>query len=228
MNSNKYVYCPKCGLFSNFEDRHYETCQSEEAIENYIDGVNICCYACGRQDVEYSDASLEKKELAVCKRCEKNCRTKKYFKYEYLWSYNTHQVHKLSIDRQLVFYVREFNINKIKELLKKGANANYIHKQDTIRNYGYHYILLYNNDGSSMNENNNNLTDTNLLEHCITEFRWTYDVDDEQLCNKIIKSAKLLLDHGANKKTGKDFFESYLGKFTEKDGLKYTFYSIFE
>lgn len=223
MELEKFLICAKCAILFNSKEAHFENCLVDEPIINYKDGKNISCYTCGREDVDYSQSELEKKEFARCIKCESNCQTKRCYKYDYLWTLHTEQVHKLDINRQLLFYTKEFNIEKVKELLEAGANPNIIFKQYTIRGWGYHYVLCYNFDGSIIN--NKKSIFLSSLHNCIEEFRWA---DNDNFKNKIIHTAKILLDFGAEKEKNKELFESYLGKFAEEDGLKYTFYSLFE
>ena len=58
--------------------------------------------------------------------CEADCRTKRTYKYDYLWSVHKNQVHKLSLDRQLMYYVCKWNLLKMREILEKGANHKFI------------------------------------------------------------------------------------------------------
>lgn len=227
MEIEKYIKCAKCAGLYNYKDNHYEKCTIDEYFVNYKDGINICCYICGKEDVRYSSYELENPECARCVNCEADCRTKRTYKYDYLWSAHTNQVHKLSLDRQLMYYVRKWNLLKMREILEKGANPNFEFRQDYYRGHGHFYLLYYNADGTEMNTSGeNNLINQSPLRHCIEEFRFC-DSDDQR--NKIIEMAKLLIEFGANVIEEKIFFESYLGKYQNKeDGLRHVFYSLFE
>lgn len=222
---DKYIKCPKCAKLCNYKENHFENCTVDEPIINYVNGINLCCYTCGRKDVNYSPSELENPEKARCRECESSCITERCYKYDYLWSARTDQIHKLDLNKQLLYYTNEWNIPKMKEVLEKGANPNYEYIQDYYRGHGRFYLLYYNEDGSEMFAEDKKIRDS-AINYCITEFRFC---ENDKQRNKIIEMAKLLIEFGADKIKGKEKLETYLSKsLAQKDVMRWNFYSLFE
>lgn len=225
MEPERYIKCSNCAGVFNYNDRHPSTCNFPNLEITFKDGINICCWTCGREDVEYSEKELEKKEQARCTRCESNCRMQKFKQFEHLYSYHTDQVHKLEIDRQLQFYVREGNLIKVKKLLEKGANPNYIFNQATFSADGCWYVLWYNADGSINTEPTHPALRETMLSICIGNFRYG---DYENDFIREFQIAKLLVEYGANTNDELQVYEKLCGKYEEGDGIRYDFYSLLQ
>lgn len=236
--SNKLLHCkcPYCNELLPYNDKktHMDNCNPNW---NEINGT-LYCYSCGKLNTDknlFTSSQLNKEHLARCKECVTNNNYNKYVKYKYTISAsyinNTNLFYDnkmLKLNKELYSYASDFNYEKVLELLQQGANPNYVRQADIIEWIEYtdicdkKYICpvgfyLYDENGNEISEKAS-YQPTTAFRSCIFSLSSVY-------CNfnNIYKTAKLLLEFGADKEDAlmyldhlyycktyaKEFFEFY-------------------
>jgi hypothetical protein len=184
MCTDKYIICKYCGKLYLYEDNHINNCK-----DNNI----LLCYSCGQPNKQFSLSQLKKENLARCMDCIDVNITHKYEKYKHLYEI-TEFSENLNLNKQLEYYVNNLNFIKVKECLQKGANPNYCRQAYCIQ-ANMQKVLLYNKDGSEIEEDDDNLPRPKTpLRLCIFFLSNVYLKEMDIYC-----IFKLLIKFGANK-----------------------------
>ncbi len=206
----KYIKCKHCGIICNLNSSHIEEC-----IINWndLDGIQSC-YTCGKSNSSYSKKQLELGFRARCINCVKKGYAEKYAPFIYCYKkllYDNIYLDKITLNKQLEYYVKELDVDKVKELLIKGANPNY-HRQETVfLNTTDREVYLWTKDGEEIMQNEKEflqpITPLRLcvfyLSNCL--FTWN-DIE------KLYSIGKLLIEYGADKKDALLYFNDLYGE----------------
>lgn len=219
----KYIKCKYCSKLCIYGSTHLSDC-----ITNWNDDLGLTsCYSCGIDFEEkiFSQSQLEKGYLARCKNCTNTNQNNiiKYEKFVHLYKssncekiVNKQHINKQHINKQLIYHINKLNEKKIYELLKDGADPNYI-IQMTIFNEKYEYIYLYDSDGNEIKENDNGkiIQPLNSLRLCI--FRLCDCTITNESLTSLYNIAKLLIEHGADKNDGLIYYNHLYGNIILHD-----------
>jgi len=206
MSQIQYIKCPYCSKTVSYNENHLNIC-----IPNYVDGILLNCYSCGKQNKKYSNSQLTKEDKARCIDCVSNDIKTKFMPYRHLYINEYHREHydvNNTIDKQLEFAVGELNLPKVNELLEIGANPNY-NRQDTFQPINkFIRLLSYNADGSEKPENDD-IQPSTPLKLCVFRFS-----DCDLTCSQrstLIKIAEQLIKYGASAIEAKEYYECRYG-----------------
>lgn len=198
----KYIKCKYCGQICIYNSLHQENC-----ITNWNENSGLkSCYSCGIDYNEkiFSQTQLKKDFLARCIKCVSTNPNKiiKHEKYIHLYkkSINEKIVSIQNINKQLEYYIKELNEEKIYELLKSGADPNYSRQKTIYDNKNHEYVYLYDSNGNEIKENdddNNVIQPINPLRLCI--FYLCDCTNTDEKFRLIFNIAKLLIDYRADK-----------------------------
>jgi hypothetical protein len=203
MNYMNYIKCKFCNELCNYNnmDEHMDNCNP-----NWNEEIGlISCYSCGelysKNNKLFSSSQLNKQFLARCKDCVKSNKNNKYAKYVYNYKklilYDDEIINILSLNKQLEYYIKQYDYMKVIELLKKGANPNYV-RQMTINNLNEYNILLYNENGLEKEEIDIEFPQPKTpLRLCI--FFLCNLCNTETDYQKLYEISKSLVNFGANK-----------------------------
>lgn len=200
MNTQDNFICEYCGkIITNILD-HIEKCSSDNSRNYDENGKVLRCYSCGLTDQEYS-----KSQLSVEKSRCKNCVASNIKEKHKPFAYPAYKGVK-NDNTELMENVERIDLEKVRELLEKGANANY-HRQD----YFYNVIqnrAKYNFDGSEKEENDKKQPCT-PLKMCV--FRFSDCVIGLEQRREIIKIVELLLSYGGDRMEALEYFWDLYG-----------------
>jgi hypothetical protein len=210
-----YIKCKFCNNLFDCDNinNHMNNC-NPNWCEDY--GL-IYCYSCGKPYDKNSQlftiSQLNKQNYARCKQCIQENKLDKYARYNYnykkLTSYTCEIMDKLSLNKQLEYYIEVCDEVKVFDLLKKGANPNYC-RQMTIDNLNDRCVLLYDIDGLEKEE-----PDTEILQPktplrlCI--FFLCNLLNTESDFQKLYNISKMLIEFGANRNDAFTYYRSLYG-----------------
>lgn len=209
-----YIKCKSCNLLIHCKNNsHIDNC-----YPNWNDASGlIFCYSCGLlysgNEGMFSSKQLNKERYARCKQCIQNNKTDKYAKYIHnykkLSSYDEYTIHKLSLNKQLEYYVEQCNYDKVMETLNAGADPNYV-RQMTINNQGERGVFIYDENGLEVPENDAEIIQPKSpLRLCM--FFLCNMLNQEADYQTIYCIAKALIVFGANNMDALQYYKSLYG-----------------
>jgi hypothetical protein len=204
--------CKYCGNFFPFDDElHMTNCFSNVEFET----LNAC-YSCGKSNKQFSKSQLAKCPLSRCTECVSSNKTSKFAKFDALYrswgDFNKDLYYLVTPERKLIRAVQKRNKEEVLELLKQGANPNYIRQVDIVKQ-GI-CIWAYTKDGDEIPETDNNQPNT-PLKLCVFFISDNLLTEDQEY--EIVSIAKLLIEFGASSESARDYFIYRYGSMKETD-----------
>lgn len=184
-------------------ETHRDVCKANYDDENGI----LFCYSCGEAGKEYSQSQFLRQEKARCKDCVEGNKTKRFAKFSHLFKLCHGCSQAKHIDDELYQAIMNLKLEKVQELLERGANSNYV-RQDTFR-LGHLYVYWYRADGSEKEEIDD-FQPTTPLKLCI--FRYSDCTLSDENRASIVEIAKLLITFGASVSGASSYYESRYGE----------------
>jgi hypothetical protein len=196
----EYIICPYCKILTN-EIEHPNRCIPEES-------ETLLCYTCFKPNKSYSSKQLTKGVMAKCKDCVEDGKTTRYTRYGlYYGSSWGSGPFTFNVNKKLYFFAGELEVEKVRNLLEAGADPNYIRQKTISSNVvpGYKEVYVYNKHGEVIPDLEPNQP-TTPLKYVI--FRVGHPDIQQNYSEEIIEIIKLLLEKGANRQEGLDYFNN--------------------
>ncbi len=219
-----YIKCKYCAQVCKLDSDHVENC-----VINWNDSSGLkACFSCGNPNSSYSKTQLELGFRARCINCVKNKIHSKYEPNIHLYKKlvgDSKNISMLNINKQLEYYVGEYNVEKVRELLIQGANPNYCRQASIYLNNFDRHVFIYDEFGNEIPESDNEfLQPINPLRLCI--FYLSNMLNSYEDLKKIIEISKNLIKFGADKSDGLKYFRELYGNDVPSSKKFIEFYNI--
>lgn len=213
-NKMSHIRCEYCGILFPLEIKENEL-RHDQYPDNCATPIlsndnNIQCYSCGENDItKFSKSQINKKEKSRCIECINHNIQTRYKKYSDNL-YFQRDCNKDKKDKKLYHAVACYNIEEVTQLLKDGANPNYIRQNSVYDIISNKHVYTFLSDGKEEPEYDlDNKQPTTPLKLVVFRISDCMLIDENLRDFNVI--AKLLLDAGANKEGAIKFARNRYG-----------------